>query len=146
MKPYPNLRALRLQHHYKQEYVADILGIGQPEYSKLESGLRKIDNRIVKELCKLYDVEIDVLLKQNPSPLQLATEQELKLVNRSAMNNDVLNKLLDSYNTLLDNLARQQQSQEKMIDKLMRDKEKEDQEPDEDETKEDPNNKKKKPK
>jgi transcriptional regulator with XRE-family HTH domain len=126
MNAYPNLKALRLQHSYKQEYVADLLGIGQPEYSKLETGLRKIDNRIVKELCKLYDVEIDVLLKQNTSPMQLASEQELRLAQTPAGNNDVLNKLLDSYNALLDNFARQQQTQEKMIDQLIKSQEKND--------------------
>jgi transcriptional regulator with XRE-family HTH domain len=131
MNPYPNLKALRLQHSYKQEYVADLLGIGQPEYSKIETGQRKIDNRMVKELCKLYDVEIDVLLKQNPTPLQLAAEHNLQFAANPAVNNDVLNKLLDSYNALLDNLARQQQTQEKMIDQLIKTKEKNDEAQDE---------------
>jgi transcriptional regulator with XRE-family HTH domain len=109
-----------MQYNYKQEYVADVLGSTQPEYSKLETGHRKIDSKTIKELCKLYDVGVDVLLKQNPSPHQLATELEMRLPGNTIIAHDTLTKILDNYNTILENFTRQQQAQEKLIDKLLK--------------------------
>jgi transcriptional regulator with XRE-family HTH domain len=128
MNTYPNLKALRMEHSYKQEYVADILGITQPEYSKLESGLRKIDARIIKELCKLYDVTADVLLRQHPSIQQMAAASDPKQFPANNFPGDVLHKILDNYNSILENFSRQQQVNEKIIDQLMKDKNKEEDE------------------
>lgn len=121
MVHYPNLRALRMQHNYKQEYVADILGISQPEYSKLETGARKIDPTYLGELCKLYDVTIDVLLRQNPMPVQLVNDMERMQTQHNVNQPDMLHKMLDNYSFLLDNYVKQQQTNEKIIEKLIND-------------------------
>ncbi len=60
--PYPKLRELRLMYCYKQEYIADVLGISQPEYSRLENGLRtaKIDE--FRKLAGIYKISPSMLM------------------------------------------------------------------------------------
>lgn len=48
------LRALRELNHYKQEYLGDLLGIGQSAYSRLENG--KADNISLGQLNKLAEL------------------------------------------------------------------------------------------
>ncbi len=132
MNYYPNIKALRIQYNYKQAYVGDILGITQPEYSKLESGQRKIDSRFIKELCKLYDVNADILLKQNPTSQHLSTEHMIRMAGHPEISHDILAKIIDNYSSILENFTRQQHVQEKIIDKLMNENKQEEIRPAED--------------
>ncbi|MFM7310415.1 MAG: helix-turn-helix domain-containing protein [Flavobacteriales bacterium] len=116
---FPNIKALRLQNNYKQEYVADILGLSQPEYSKLENGFRKVDMTTLRELCKLYDVEMDQLLSQQIQSIQMLTHPELAASMQPQHNESVIQKLMDNYASLLENLVRQQQTHDKLIDRLI---------------------------
>lgn len=116
---FPNIKALRLQNNYKQEYVADILGLSQPEYSKLENGFRKVDMTTLRELCKLYDVEMEHLLSQQIQSIQLLTHPELAAGIQPQHNESVIQKLMDNYASLLENLVRQQQTHDKLIDRLI---------------------------
>lgn len=118
---FPNIKALRLQNNYKQEYVADILGISQPEYSKLENGFRKVDMTTLRELCKLYDVEMDHLLSQQIEPMQLLANPSLAANAHANPAESVMQKLMDNYASLLESLVRQQQTHDKIIDRLMGD-------------------------
>ena len=59
---YPKIREFRILHDLKQEFVADQLGISQPEYSRLENGFRKARLEDFKTLAKVYDVSINVLM------------------------------------------------------------------------------------
>lgn len=70
MNPIPNLKMLRLQHNYKQEYIAQVIGMTQPAYSKLESGLRKLNVYDIRNLCALYMVSSDELLSSQPIELK----------------------------------------------------------------------------
>ncbi len=52
--------------NYTQEYVAGVLGISQPAYSKIESGLTNINDETAVKLGKLYEVDKEVfMLGQN---------------------------------------------------------------------------------
>jgi transcriptional regulator with XRE-family HTH domain len=59
---YPKIREFRILHDLKQEYIADQLGISQPEYSRLENGFRKVRLEDFKKLSKIYDVHINILM------------------------------------------------------------------------------------
>lgn len=120
MNRYPNLKALRIQNNYKQEYVADVLGISQPEYSKMETGVRKVDAFFIKELCKLYDVGVEVLLRQISIPMEDVRETEAQISRQvGGLSQDVITKLMENYSFLLDSYVKQQQVQEKIIDRLI---------------------------
>ena len=120
MNRFPNIKALRLRNNFKQEYVADVLGMSQPEYSKIETGARKIELPVLKELCKLYDVELEVLMRSQSTLEDLALDS-LGLSSRFAqpVNLEVMERLMDNYSSLLQNYINQQKMQEKIIERLM---------------------------
>jgi transcriptional regulator with XRE-family HTH domain len=63
---YPEIKSLRLRSHFKQEYVAYLLNISQPQYSKLENGFRMPNAVEVSRLSELYNVTSDQLLSREP--------------------------------------------------------------------------------
>lgn len=125
MELYPNLRVLRLQHNYKQDYVADALGMSQPEYSKLENGQRKLDAVILRELCKLYDVTSDIILQTTPIKSRRAGNAYVRNDSPESVRNDkpdlsqvpreLLDKIMFNYTQLLESYIHQQKVQEEMI-------------------------------
>lgn len=121
MYKYPNIKVLRIQNNYKQEYVADVLGISQPEYSKIESGSRRIDTKTLSELCKLYDVKVDELLRRDvPVVMQSVAGEPLGMVQAygSPVHADLFSKLMDNYSVLVENYLKQQQTTERIINRL----------------------------
>lgn len=59
---YPRLRDLREDHDYSQQFVADYLGMKQPQYSRYERGLRDIPTDVLIRLSKLYRTSTDYIL------------------------------------------------------------------------------------
>lgn len=120
MNKYPNIKALRIQNNYKQEYVADILGVSQPEYSKIETGSRRIDAFIITELCKLYDVKMDDLLNRHLPRISsgLAGEPATMSAYGYPDNQELFSKLMNNYTALIENYVKQQQTTERIINKL----------------------------
>jgi transcriptional regulator with XRE-family HTH domain len=52
--------------NFTQEYVAGVLGISQPAYSKIESGVTNINDETAVKLAELYEVDKEVfMLGQN---------------------------------------------------------------------------------
>ncbi len=56
------LKELRLQHEYKQQYIADVLSVKQNTYSQYETGVREIPISALIVLAKLYNTSIDYIL------------------------------------------------------------------------------------
>ena len=64
LPPYmQNLRNLREDHDYSQEYVAHVLGTSQTMYARYERGANELPLRHFIKLCKLYDVSADDVLE-----------------------------------------------------------------------------------
>jgi transcriptional regulator with XRE-family HTH domain len=59
---YPKLKQLRMLYSFKQEYIADQLGISQSEYSRLENGQRYVKIDDFKKLAQLYRVTPALLM------------------------------------------------------------------------------------
>lgn len=59
---YPKLKQLRMLYSFKQEYIADQLGISQSEYSRLENGQRHVKIEDFKKLASLYRVTPALLM------------------------------------------------------------------------------------
>jgi len=120
MNRFPNIKALRLRNNFKQEYVADVLGMSQPEYSKIETGARKIELAVLKELCKLYDVELEVVMRSQSTLEDIALES-MGMSTRFAqpVSQEVMERLMDNYSSLLQNFINQQKMQERIMEKLM---------------------------
>lgn len=56
------IKELRKNHKYSQKYVANLLGISQAQYFKIENHLNNITYDKLSKLASLYDTSIDYLL------------------------------------------------------------------------------------
>ena len=54
------IKALREDHDYTQQYVADCIGITQRKYSYLETGTQQLTAEILVLLANLYNVSVDI--------------------------------------------------------------------------------------
>lgn len=59
---YSRLKTLRKNHHYSQEYLANILNITQAQYCKLEQNSNSLNTDKLIKLANLYDTSIDYIL------------------------------------------------------------------------------------
>lgn len=57
------LKELREEYDYKQEHLAQQLGVKQNAYSQYETGKRQIPLDALIKLAKLYDVSVDYILE-----------------------------------------------------------------------------------
>lgn len=60
-----NLRTLRANRGYTQEKIADLLGISQTTYSKLENNEGKPDLNLIEKIASVYDVDVFEILKED---------------------------------------------------------------------------------
>ena len=58
-------RELRDKHGWKQQEVADFLGVARATYTMYETGKRKIDIETFVKLCNLYHVTPNEMLGYN---------------------------------------------------------------------------------
>ena len=69
---YPNIRALRDDKDWTQQYVADCLHINRRTYSAYENGINAMNPEILIQLAKLHGTSVDYLLgltgKKKPYP------------------------------------------------------------------------------
>lgn len=67
---YPRLKDLREDHDYSQQFVAEYLGMKQPQYSRYERGLRDVPTDVLIRLARLYETSTDYILNltNNPKP------------------------------------------------------------------------------
>jgi hypothetical protein len=84
--------------------------------------MRRIDAFTINELCKLYDVKVDVLMRS--APVQVITEvsavgDQRRAVYAAAMPPDLLGKIMDNYSALMENYLKQQQTTERILEHLI---------------------------
>nr|WP_325299355.1 helix-turn-helix transcriptional regulator [uncultured Dysosmobacter sp.] len=65
---FQRIRDLREDHDWKQEYVAEKLGITQTNYSKYELGKVNIPVEMLMKLADLYGVSLDYLTGRTDRP------------------------------------------------------------------------------
>ncbi|WEA02674.1 helix-turn-helix domain-containing protein [Mucilaginibacter sp. SJ] len=83
-----NIRALRHQHGWSQEDVANRLGISIPAFSKIETGVTDINLSRLEQIANIFDVNVvNILALDNeeadmrPSSLSVAQK---KLIDRES--------------------------------------------------------------
>ena len=57
------LKELREQNDYKQDFLANYLGVKQNAYSQYETGKRQIPIYALIKLAQLYEVSVDYILE-----------------------------------------------------------------------------------
>jgi len=114
---YPNIRSMRLKRDYKQEYVADVLSISQPEYSKLENGKRSPSATDLKQLAQLYTVTVESLLETAEKPGDIRTVEVQR--SRELVPRDMVDSLMSNYTHLMNNYLDQQARQQQVMDTIL---------------------------
>lgn len=83
-----NIRALRHQHGWSQEDVANRLGISIPAFSKIETGVTDINLSRLEQIANIFDINVvNILALDNeeadmrPSSLSVAQK---KLIDRES--------------------------------------------------------------
>ena len=71
------LRELREQKNYTQEYLAEKLGISQNTYSRLETGQTKVSIEKLKEIAQVLEVPLWELLEEKAT-FYFHNNQEIK--------------------------------------------------------------------
>jgi transcriptional regulator with XRE-family HTH domain len=98
--------------NYTQEYVAGVLGISQPAYSKIESGLTNINDETAVKLAELYEVDKEVfMLGQNAVINYNVGTQDKGIVNTEYFyetGKEILQVVIDKADFLLAQLQEQQ--------------------------------------
>jgi len=95
--PFPKLREMRMLFSYKQEYVAEVLGISQAEYSRLENGRRNARVEDFKKLAQIYKVSPSMLMvaeNYNYQDLEVYKQQLLEETKKHTQSLVEENKLL----------------------------------------------------
>jgi len=59
---YYNIRNLREDNDWTQQYVADFLGVNRRTYSAYETGVNSISPETLIQLAELYHTSVDYLL------------------------------------------------------------------------------------
>lgn len=71
------LKNIRIDHRYKQEYVAKVLGIKGNSYSQYENNINTPSLENMIKLAELYNCTIDDILNDNvPAPKRNTTKGE----------------------------------------------------------------------
>lgn len=65
-----NLKSLRDANGFKQDYVADYLGIGRSAYSNYEAGTREAPLDVMERLADLYGCELFFLYNEDENVLK----------------------------------------------------------------------------
>jgi transcriptional regulator with XRE-family HTH domain len=113
---YPEIKNLRLRSHFKQEYVAYLLNISQPQYSKLENGVRMPNAGEVSKLSELYNVTSDQLLSREPHHDYFARPGRKVLDSAPP---EVVEKLLEQNKLFYDKLHEANRRSEELMEKLV---------------------------
>jgi transcriptional regulator with XRE-family HTH domain len=106
------LKIFRDANNYTQDYVASILGISQPAYSKVESGSIKISEEAAEKLADLYNVDKETFLTEQ----QAVVNYNIGLHSKGIVNSEnyyetgkeLLQALTDKADTLLAQIGEQQ--------------------------------------
>lgn len=97
-----NLRNVRLQRGWTQEFVANQLQISQRTISRAENGVG-LSKDTMKRLCGLYQIQISYLYEeryeiQSPSVSVVPEEVVLGLLVRNSFISDLQNETIRRYN------------------------------------------------
>lgn len=85
-KPNEQLKLIRVSKGYSQEQVADMLGITQASYARLEQGKSKLTLERLGQISNFFNVEIEYFTKSK--------EQYLDDGSISAVTNDYLKRIV----------------------------------------------------
>lgn len=73
-----NLKRLRKEHHYTQQFVADYLHVAKTTVSTWERGAAKPRMDVASELAKLYNLSVSELIGDTTEPTEIELDEALR--------------------------------------------------------------------
>jgi|GEM_PF-3318248 len=116
---YPKIREMRILHDYKQDYVADRLGMSQPEYSRLENGHRHARIEDLRMLSSIYEVSISsMMLKEND--IQYGSRGNTRRSSQQASQALQISSILHQQEELITHILQKQQQTEEYLHEILK--------------------------
>lgn len=97
---YPNIKNLREQFKFKQDYVAAKLNMEQPEYSRLENGKKSPKPEDLAILAELYGTTVDALMHSCMSD----AEHKYELIVQGGSPKTIMDRLINQNEKLIERL------------------------------------------
>ncbi len=73
------IKKLRELKNLSQEWVGEQLGVGQPDYSKIENGIVKLTPDKIEKLAKIFGVEINELYSDGNNTFNITNNDNGKV-------------------------------------------------------------------
>lgn len=93
------IRKLRLEYHWDQSYVAELLGINASSYSKIESGSTDLNFSRLEQIAAIFQVSVISLLsdhaKMEMNAMSQLTRIKTLLAEREKQIADLRRKLME---------------------------------------------------
>lgn len=103
MKIGNKLRTIRLERNLKQENMADLLGLSQSGYNKIERNLHDVSQEKIEAFAEKLAIKIEDLLELDTQYIQEVHNNNNTIENHAQhqniykCNEDLTNELLESY-------------------------------------------------
>ncbi|WP_233524403.1 helix-turn-helix domain-containing protein [Mucilaginibacter conchicola] len=83
-----NIRALRHEHGWSQEDVANRLGISIPAFSKIETGVTDINLSRLEQIANIFEVSVVNLLSLDHAEEAPVQDQSLNIVQKKLLDRE----------------------------------------------------------
>ncbi|MBV6485712.1 MAG: hypothetical protein KFKLKKLM_02301 [Flavobacteriales bacterium] len=90
------IRTLRKRKGFSQDQMADLLGINQKAYSKIERGKTKLNYERIVQLARIFDLTIWEFINLNQDFL-LLNKPELIAQNSAIVSMELFNQIIQKY-------------------------------------------------
>jgi transcriptional regulator with XRE-family HTH domain len=110
---YPRIKELREEFKYKQQYVSSHLNLEQPEYSRLENGIRQPKPDELKKLAELFNKSVDFIIEGGVEYFETGYR------NRDAVPQEILDRMMVQNERLIDELIQSKKENNEIIQTLL---------------------------
>jgi transcriptional regulator with XRE-family HTH domain len=122
MKIGNNLRKIRIERGLKQENMADLLGLSQSGYNKIERNLHDVNQEKLEVIAEKLDVKKEDLLELDTKYIQdvhnNTIENNVQHQNVYKTNENLMNELVSSYKNQVKLLEEKIQFLEEKVKRL----------------------------
>jgi transcriptional regulator with XRE-family HTH domain len=94
-----NLKLFREAAEYKQQQVADMLGIDRGAYANYESGNREMPFKLLTEICEIYGISLSTIFEEEVATL----EKDFMCAFRKSKTNNEDQKEINDFKTVVRN-------------------------------------------
>ncbi|MCU0439636.1 MAG: helix-turn-helix transcriptional regulator [Raineya sp.] len=110
---------IRKEKGYTQEYVAEMLGISQSAYHKIESGRASLKLEQALKLAQVFEKSLEDFLPENSNYFNIYNNKENSVNGLNITNNIDIEKLIAPLQAVINGLLEQNATKDAIIQKLV---------------------------